>query len=122
MVLTLICAVAATISLLNILDIWYMRHSNTHDRSIKGGIQLIQLFAVLVAIILIASILMNKSPAMLLSGLGAVVAVLPAPSGGYEYTDPHTGKRVRVTSSEEKKLSDEAPGVSAASLADFILI
>ena len=76
MVLTLICAVAATISLLNILDIWYMRHSNTHDRSIKGGIQLIQLFAVLVAIIMIASILMNKSPVMLLSGLGAVAAVL----------------------------------------------
>ena len=43
-----------------------------------------------------------------LKGDGAVVAVLPAPSGGYEYTDPHTGKRVRVTSSEEKKLSDEA--------------
>ncbi len=76
MVLTLICAVAATISLLNILDIWYMKHSNTHDRSIKGGIQLIQLFAVLVAIIMIASILMNKSPVMLLSGLGAVAAVL----------------------------------------------
>ena len=76
MVLTLICAVAALISLLNILDIWYRSHSNTHDHSIKGGIQLIQLFAVLVAIIMIASILMNRSPVMLLSGLGAVAAVL----------------------------------------------
>lgn len=76
MALTLICAVSAAISLLNILDIWYRKHSTTHDHSIKGGIQLIQLFAVLVAIIMIASILMNKSPVMLLSGLGAVVAVL----------------------------------------------
>jgi miniconductance mechanosensitive channel len=76
MVLTLICAVAASISLLNILDIWYRSHSNTHDHTIKGGVQLIQLFAVLVAIIMIASILMNKSPVMLLSGLGAVAAVL----------------------------------------------
>jgi len=76
MALTLICAVSAAISLLNILDIWYLKHSSTHDHSIKGGIQLIQLFAVLVAIIMIASILMNKSPVMLLSGLGAVVAVL----------------------------------------------
>ena len=76
MALTLICAVSAAISLLNILDIWYLKHSCTHDHSIKGGIQLIQLFAVLVAIIMIASILMNKSPVMLLSGLGAVVAVL----------------------------------------------
>ncbi len=76
MALTLICTVGAAISLLNILDIWYLKHSSTHDRSIKGGIQLIQLFSVLVAIIMIASILMNKSPVMLLSGLGAVVAVL----------------------------------------------
>jgi len=76
MALTLICAVAAVISLLNILDIWYRKHSSTHDHSIKSGVQLIQLFSVLVAIIMIASILLNKSPVMLLSGLGAVVAVL----------------------------------------------
>ncbi len=76
MALTLICAVSALISLLNILDIWYLKHSSSHDHSIKGGIQLIQLFAVLVTIIMIASILMNKSPVMLLSGLGAVLAVL----------------------------------------------
>jgi len=76
MALTLICAVSALISLLNILDIWYRKHSNTHDHTIKGGIQLIQLFAVLVVIIMVASILMNKSPVMLLSGLGAVAAVL----------------------------------------------
>ena len=76
MVLALICMVAAVISLLNILDIWYLKHSHTHDHSIKGGVQLIQLFAVLVAIIMIASIMLNKSPVMLLSGLGAVAAVL----------------------------------------------
>ena len=76
MALTLICSVSALISLLNILDIWYRSHSSTHDHSIKGGIQLIQLFAVIVTIIMIASILMNKSPVMLLSGLGAVLAVL----------------------------------------------
>ena len=76
MVLTLICAVAALISLLNIMDLWYRRHSNTHDHSIKSGIQLIQMFSVLVTIFMIASILLNKSPLMLLSGLGAVVAVL----------------------------------------------
>ncbi len=76
MALTLICAVSALISLLNILDIWYRNHASTHDHSIKGGIQLIQLFAVIVTIIMIASILMNKSPVMLLSGLGAVLAVL----------------------------------------------
>ena len=76
MALTLICGVGALISLLNILDLWYRRHSNTHDHSIKGGIQLIQMSAVLVAFIMIASIFLNKSPVMLLSGLGAAAAVL----------------------------------------------
>ena len=39
---------------------------------------------------------------------GAVVAVLPSDMGGYEYVDPRTGKKVKVTGAEEKKLSDEA--------------
>ena len=33
---------------------------------------------------------------------GSVVAVLPAPLGGYEYTNPRTGKRIRITGTEEK--------------------
>ena len=76
MSLTLVCLTAALISFLNIMDIWYRRHSNTHDHSIKSGIQLVQLFAVIVTFIMIVSILMNRSPVMLLSGLGAVAAVL----------------------------------------------
>ncbi len=39
---------------------------------------------------------------------GTVIAVLPSDLGGYEYTDPRTGARVRVTAGEEKKISDEA--------------
>ncbi len=34
MALTLICAVSALISLLNILDIWYRSHSSTHDHAV----------------------------------------------------------------------------------------
>ena len=76
MSLTLICLTAALISFLNIMDIWYRRHSNTRDHTIKSGIQLIQMFAVIVTLIMIVSIMMNRSPVMLLSGLGAVAAVL----------------------------------------------
>ena len=76
MSLTLVCLVAALVSFLNIMDIWYRRHSNTRDHTIKSGIQLVQLFAVIVTLIMIVSILMNRSPVMLLSGLGAVAAVL----------------------------------------------
>ena len=39
---------------------------------------------------------------------GAVIAVLPSESGGYEFTDPATGKKAHVTAAVEKKISREA--------------
>ncbi len=39
---------------------------------------------------------------------GAVILALPSASGGYQYTDPRTGKNVRVTSQVEKLISGEA--------------
>ena len=39
---------------------------------------------------------------------GAVIAILPGPLGGYEYTDPRSGERVRVTSAKEGKIGKEA--------------
>ena len=39
---------------------------------------------------------------------GSVVAVLPSELGGYEYVDPHTGRKVRVNAATEKLLSEEA--------------
>ena len=39
---------------------------------------------------------------------GTVIAVLPSGMGGFEYTDPRTGAKVRVNAREEKKISTEA--------------
>ena len=39
---------------------------------------------------------------------GTVIAVLPSDLGGYEYVDPRTGGKVRVTAAVEKNISDEA--------------
>ena len=39
---------------------------------------------------------------------GVVVAVLPSEMGVYEYIDPHTGKREKVTAAAEKKIGEEA--------------
>ncbi len=39
---------------------------------------------------------------------GAVIAVLPSDLGGYEYTDPKTGQRVRVNAKQEDNISREA--------------
>ena len=76
MTLTILCIVGAILSFLNLLDLWYRGQPNSQNRSIKGVVQLIQIFVVIGALILVASMLVNKSPVMLLSGLGAVAAVL----------------------------------------------
>jgi miniconductance mechanosensitive channel len=76
MTLTIVCIVGALLSFLNLLDLWYRRQPDSQNRSIKGMVQLIQIFVVLGAFIMAASMLANKSPVMLLSGLGAVAAVL----------------------------------------------
>ena len=39
---------------------------------------------------------------------GAVVAVLPSELGGYEFIDPHSGKKVRLSAATEKRLGEEA--------------
>ena len=39
---------------------------------------------------------------------GSVITILPGTLGGYEYTDPRTGKKVRITGKEEKKIGKEA--------------
>ncbi|MBQ6595017.1 MAG: ATP-binding cassette domain-containing protein [Clostridia bacterium] len=39
---------------------------------------------------------------------GTVVAVLPSNLGGYEFTDPESGKKLRINASVEKRFSDEA--------------
>ena len=39
---------------------------------------------------------------------GTVIAVLPSDMGGYEYSDPRTGRHVKVTAREEKRISGEA--------------
>ena len=76
MSLTVLFAVAAVLSFLNLLDLWYRNQPDAQNRSIKGGIQLIQIFIVIGALIMVVSFVVDKSPVMLLSGLGAVAAVL----------------------------------------------
>ena len=76
MTLTIICIVGALLSFLNLLALWYRKQPDSQNRSIRGVVQLIQIFIVLGAFIMVISMLVNKSPVMLLSGLGAVAAVL----------------------------------------------
>lgn len=61
---------------LNLLHEIYSRKEAFRDKPLKGFIQIIQVTAFFVGMILIVSILINKSPVSLLAGLGASAAIL----------------------------------------------
>jgi len=72
-ILTLAIALCGVLELLNDL---YQRRPDAGNRPIKGYIQIAKLLIYGAAAILIIAVLMNRSPLLLLSGLGAMAAVL----------------------------------------------
>ncbi len=72
-ILTLTLAISA---LLNIITAIYARRPDAHRRPIKGYVQLVKLAIFAIATILIIATLMDRSPLILLSGVGALAAVL----------------------------------------------
>lgn len=71
-----VCVVININTLLVALGESAFTNSKYHDRPIKGFLQISRITVVLVAIIVIVSILTNKSPVYLIGGLGAFAAVL----------------------------------------------
>ena len=73
-------AIAATLVVGGVLDAFntlYERHGdNARQRPIKGYLQLLKIVFWLVAVILVVAALVNRSPLVLLTGLGAMTAVL----------------------------------------------
>ena len=63
-------------SALNIINILYRRKFGAKRHSIKGYLQLVKIIVFIIAIILIIAELIDRSPVMLLSGIGAMAAVL----------------------------------------------
>lgn len=74
-VFTLAHSITRSLSLLNQIYLAADPERAKH-RPIKGYIQLLQLLVWLVAAVLIIAVLINRSPLLLLSGLGAMTAVL----------------------------------------------
>lgn len=71
--------VRAVAELLNEINAAHDRHDGpkaTHTHSIKSYVQLGKLIAYIIGALLIAAAVMNRSPLLLLSGLGAMSAVL----------------------------------------------
>lgn len=72
----LIATVTAVSALLNTVEDTYNASSLAKRAPITGFIQVGKLFVVIIAALLIISNLMDKSPLLLLSGLGAMAAIL----------------------------------------------
>lgn len=61
---------------LNLVSYFYEKGPNANDKPIKGYIQISKIIIYLIAVLLIAALLINRSPVILISGLGAAAAVL----------------------------------------------
>jgi len=72
-ILTIVLALNAALNLVNAL---YLRRPDAASRPIKGYLQVVKILLFAAAAILIVAVLMDQSPLLLLSGLGAMAAVL----------------------------------------------
>ncbi|QDH71644.1 mechanosensitive ion channel family protein [Lysobacter alkalisoli] len=72
-VLNIAMAISAFLSALNDL---YERRPRAHSRPIKGYVQLVKIVVYTVALVIIVSVLISRSPLTMLAGLGAMGAVL----------------------------------------------
>ena len=72
-ILTVALAVAAALDLANEV---YQRRPDAADKPIKGYLQLLKIVVFVVAAVLMVAALIDRSPVILLSGLGAMMAVL----------------------------------------------
>jgi miniconductance mechanosensitive channel len=61
---------------LNTFHIAYNQYPIAKDRPIKSFIQIIKIVLFLIVVIILISLIINKSPVLLLSGLGALTAVI----------------------------------------------
>ena len=62
--------------ILDLIELIYRRRPDAATKPIKGYLQLLKIFLSAVAVILIIATLINRNPLILLSGLGAMAAVL----------------------------------------------
>lgn len=73
----IILTVARSISgVLTVINTFYERSEDAHSRPIKGYIQVVKIGIYAIAAILVIAALIDKSPVILLSGLGAMAAVV----------------------------------------------
>lgn len=93
-------AMLATFSLLDVIDILIARTQVGRNMPTRGIIQSIKIIVFIIALLLFTSILIGQSPVILLSGLGAMTAVLML-----VFKDPILGLAAGVQLSANKMLN-----------------
>ncbi|MCB1664935.1 MAG: mechanosensitive ion channel [Pseudomonadales bacterium] len=108
-VLVIALAINSVLSLVNTL---YQRRDDAYRRPVKGYVQVVQIVVYLVAAILIVAALIDRSPLILLSGLGAMAAVLILV---FQDTLLSLVASVQITSNDIVRVGDwvEMPGLNA---------
>ncbi|MFV0576695.1 MAG: mechanosensitive ion channel family protein [Vibrio sp.] len=93
-------AMLSLFSLLNVIEITLNRTQIGRNIPVKGGIQSLKIIVFIIAALLFTSVLLDKSPVILLSGLGALTAVFML-----VFKDPILGLVAGVQLSANKMLS-----------------
>lgn len=108
-VLVIALAVSGALDLANQL---YQRREDAHRRPVKGYIQVVQIALYALTIILIVAALIDRSPLILLSGLGAMAAVLILV---FQDTLLSLVASVQISSNDIVRVGDwvEMPGLNA---------
>ena len=75
-ILMLVFVTKSMLLLLDLVNNFYQKRENAESRPIKGYLQLGKILLIIIAAILSISFILDKSPVLMLSGLGAVAAVL----------------------------------------------
>ncbi len=102
-------AISAVFTLINAL---YLRRPDAHLRPIKGYIQVVKILIYAIAVILVVAALIDRSPLILLSGLGAMAAVLILV---FQDTLLSLVASVQISSNDIVRVGDwvEMPGLNA---------
>lgn len=108
-VLVVALAISAVFTLINGL---YQRRPDAHLRPIKGYIQVMKILVYAIAVILVVAALIDRSPLILLSGLGAMAAVLILV---FQDTLLSLVASVQISSNDIVRVGDwvEMPGLNA---------
>lgn len=72
-ILTIALAIAKALDLVNVA---YLRRAQPRTRTIKGYLQLVKIIVFVISAVLMIAVLIDRSPLLLLSGMGAMMAVL----------------------------------------------